>query len=194
MPSSRALQIQRNSQRRVSLRESVAYPLDLLYERAGVAPPLVKRIAADRIPPPYSGLLVHQNEMTSTLESHFGGPICVRVLSSFTKGPSYFRRVLLALKDTARPVAMGAVRIRLDVFSATVRARILSQRVPLGRILSEEGVPFRSCPTAFLQLAPNAEMMGVFWMPAAQPLYGRRTQLTLDRDRIGDIVEILPLV
>jgi chorismate-pyruvate lyase len=194
MPASRALQVHRNNQRRASLRDGLLYPLDLLYERAGVAPPLVKRIAAERIPAPYSGLLVHHNEMTSTLEGHFGGPICVRVLSSFSKGPSYFRRVLLTLKETARPVAMGAVRIRLDAFSATVRARILSQRVPLGRILSEEGVPFHSCPKAFLQVAPNPEMMGVFWMPEAQPLYGRRTELTLDGGRIGDIVEILPLV
>ena len=89
---------------------------------------------------------------------------------------------------------MGAVRIRLDAFSPAVRARILSQRTPLGRILGEEGLPFHSCPKAFLQVEPNAEMMGVFWMPAAQSLYGRRTELTLDGDRIGDIVEILPLV
>ena len=75
MPASRALQVHRNNQRRASLRDGLLYPLDLLYERAGVAPPLVKRIAADRIPAPYSGLLVHQNEMTSTLEGHFGAEI-----------------------------------------------------------------------------------------------------------------------
>ena len=194
MPAYRALQVHRNSQRRASVRDGLLYPLDLLYERAGVAPPLVKRIAADRIPAPYSDLLVHQNEMTSTLEGYFGGPMAVRVLSSFSRRHSYFRRVLLALKETARPVAMGAVHIRLDAFSPAVRTRILSQRTPLGRILSEEGLPFHSCPKAFLQVEPNAEMMGVFWMPATQSLYGRRTELTLDGDRIGDIVEILPLV
>ena len=35
--------------------------------------------------------------MTSTLEAHFGGSLTVRVLSSFSRGRSYFRRVLLAL-------------------------------------------------------------------------------------------------
>ena len=194
MPASRALQVPRHNDRRVVPRNRLLYPLDLLYERAGVAPPIAKRVAAEHIPSPYRDLLVHQNDMTSTLEGHFGGPLAVRVLSSFTKRPSYFRRVLLTLKQSARPVAMGAVRIRLDVFGPAVRTRILSQRVPLGRILREARVPFHSCPKAFLHVEPNAEMAGVFWMPESQPLYGRRTELTLAGQRIGDIVEILPLV
>ena len=194
MPASRALHVQGNSQRRAALRDGLLYPLDLLYERAGVVPPIARRIAADRIPFPYKNLLVHQKEMTSTLEGHFGGAMVVRVLSSFSKGPSYFRRVLLTLKETARPVAMGAVRIRLDALTPAVRTRILSQRLPLGRILRDDGIPFHSSPKAFLQVEPNAEMLGVFWMPERQTLYGRRTELKLDGDRIGDIVEILPLV
>ena len=127
MPASRALQVPRHNDRRAVPRDRLLYPLDLLYERAGVAPPIAKRVAAEHIPSPYSDLLVHQNEMTSTLEGHFGGPLAVRVLSSFTKRDAYFRRVLLTLQQSARPVAMGAVRIRLDVFSPAVRARILSQ-------------------------------------------------------------------
>ena len=64
---------------------------------------------------------------------------------------------------------------------------------PLGRVLREGG-PYVSRPTAFLEVTPNAEMMGVFWMPEPRTMYGRRTQVTLAGDRIGDIVEILPLV
>ncbi len=169
------------------------FPLDALYARAGVALPATRLTTAPRIPAPYQGLLVHQNEMTSTLERYFGGRVTVRVLSSFSKGRSYFRRVLLVLERSGRPVAMGAVRLRLDAFSGAVRARILGEKVPLGRVLSEAGVAYESRPTAFLQLTPNAEMMGVFWMPRARTLYGRRTQVTVGNDRIGDIVEILPL-
>jgi hypothetical protein len=47
---------------------------------------------------------------------------------------------------------------------------------------------------AFFELTPNAEMLGVFWMSEPQALYGRRTELTVAGDKIGDIVEILPLV
>jgi chorismate-pyruvate lyase len=170
------------------------YPLDVLYARAGTTVPDVARTTADRIPAPYHGLLVHQDEMTSTLENHFGGPVTVRVLSSFSRRRSYFRRVLLVLEATGRPVLMGAVRLRLDAFSPAVRARILSGQVPLGRILRDGGIRYESRPTAYFTVAPNAEMMGVFWMPSPRTIYGRRTWVTLGDARIGDIVEIIPLV
>jgi chorismate-pyruvate lyase len=175
-------------------RQGVLYPMDVLYAQAGIAGPVVKRTTADRIPPPYNTLLVHENEMTSTLEHHFDGPIAVRVLSTCTKGRSYFRRVLLVMATSGRPVAMGAVRIVLDRFSARIRARILGQQEPLGRVLRDAGIDYRSHPTAFLQVTPNSDMLGVFWMPERRTLYGRQTQVTLAGVRIGDIVEILPLV
>ena len=98
------------------------YPLDVLYARAGVTEPAVRPTTAERVPPPYRGLLVHQNEMTSTLEAHFGGPVTVRVLSSFSKGQSYFRRVLLVLEGTGTPVAMGAIiaATQVAVYGAVV--------------------------------------------------------------------------
>jgi chorismate-pyruvate lyase len=154
----------------------------------------VKPTTAGRIPSPYRELLVHENEMTSTLEQHFGGPVTVRVLSSFSSGRSYFRRVVLALERTGRPVALGAVRLRLDAFSLGVRARILGEKVPLGRILTNAGVQYGSHPTAFFEVMPSAEMMAMFWMSRARTMYGRRTQLTVGADRAGDIVEIIPLV
>jgi hypothetical protein len=194
MPGTRIRQLQRQQGRGVASTNGILYPLDALYARAGIAGPVVKRTTAQRIPSPYNGLLVHQNEMTSTLERHFGGRVAVRVLSTFSRGRSYFRRVLLALEDTGRPVSMGAVRLRLDAFSPAVRARILGEKTPLGRILSDAGIRYSSRPTAFLALTPNAEMLAVFWMSAPRTLYGRQTQLTVAGEAIGDIVEILPLV
>ena len=196
MAGTRTLQLHRPKNRKAAPTNGIVYPLDALYERAGIAGPAVKRTTAERIPSPYHSLLVHEKEMTATLERHFGGRVAVRVLSTFSKGRSYFRRVLLTMESTGRPVAMGAVRLALDAvaFSPAVRARILSQKVPLGRILSEAGVRYESIPTAFLEVTPNAEMMGVFWMSEPRRLYGRRTRLTVAGERIGDIVEIIPLV
>ncbi len=51
-----------------------------------------------------------------------------------------------------------------------------------------------SRPKLFLSLTPNPEMMGVFWMREPRTLYGRRTEMIHDGTKIGDIVEILPLV
>ncbi len=171
----------------------VLYPLDLVYARAGVALPKVKVVPPNQIPQPYRSLLVHDVDMTMTLERHFGDRVTLRPLSTFTVGRSYFRRVLLVQEYSGRPVEMGAIRIRLDAFSQRVQAKIRRNEIPLGRLLKEGKVEYRSHATAFLAITPNAEMMGVFWMREPRTLYGRRTEVIRSGSKVGDIVEVLPM-
>jgi hypothetical protein len=172
----------------------VLYPLDFAYTLAGVAPPQVKQVPPEDIPFPYRSLLVHERDMTLTLEEHFGGRVVLRPLAVFARGAWYFRRVLLVQEYSGRPVEMGAIRMKLDAFRPRIRAAILRHEVPLGRILSDAGVDHQSQPRAFLAVTPNPEMMGVFWMREPRTLYGRRTEVFLSGAKIGDIVEVLPLV
>ena len=116
------------------------FPLDFVYARSGVELPQVKPIDPDDIPPPYRSLLVHQIDMTLTLERHFGGRVTLRPLSTFLKGGWYFRRVLLAQEYTGRPVEMGAIRIKVSAFPERIRRQILKNDVPLGRLLRDGGV------------------------------------------------------
>ncbi len=192
--------IVRSLPRRVSRRATprgrtrAPYPLDVVYAQAGIEPPRTRPVAPERIPGPYRSLLVHERDMTLTLEAHFGGRVALRALSTFHDGRSYFRRVLLVQEYSARPVEMGAIRIDLKAFTPRIRAAILRNEVPLGRVLRDGGVDYRSRPTQFLSVEPNSEMMGVFWMREPRTLYGRQTQMEVDGRKIGDIVEILPLV
>ena len=191
-----ALRAVRSPRARPSTRRvpSPLHPLDLAYTRAGLEPPAAKAIAPDDIPQPYRSLLVHQRDMTLTLEAHFGGRVVLRPLSTFVNGPWYYRRVLLAQEYSGRPVEMGAIRIRLAALPRKVQAEIRRNVVPLGRILRDGGVDFTSMPREFFAVTPNPEMMGVFWMREPRTLYGRRTEVLLDGRAIGDIVEVLPLV
>jgi hypothetical protein len=173
---------------------SPLHPLDLAYTRAGLEPPAATAIAPDRIPQPYRSLLVHQRDMTLTLEAHFGGRVVLRPLSTFVSGPWYYRRVLLAQEYSGRPVEMGAIRMKLAALPRKVQLEIRRNRVPLGRILRDGGVDFTSMPREFFAVTPNPEMMGVFWMREPRTLYGRRTEVLLGGRVIGDIVEVLPLV
>jgi hypothetical protein len=173
---------------------SALHPLDVAYTRAGLEPPTSTPIGPDEIPQPYRSLLVHQRDMTLTLEAHFGGRVALRPLSTFTSGPWYYRRVLLAQEYSGRPVEMGAIRMKLAALPRKVQAEIRRNRVPLGRLLRDAGVDFTSMPREFFAVEPNAEMMGVFWMREPRTLYGRRTEVLLDGKVIGDIVEVLPLV
>ena len=172
----------------------ILYPLDLVYARAGVDLPRARTVAPHEIPLPYRALLVHESDMTLTLERHFGGRVVLRSLSTFTIGEWYFRRVLLVQERSGRPVEMGAIRMKLGVFSARIRRQILANQIPLGRILRDGKVEYTSRPCAFLSVMPNGEMMGAFWMREPSPLYGRRTEMYQQGAKIGDIVEVLPLV
>ena len=170
------------------------YPLDLVYRRAGVEIPRIKVVTPNDIPLPYRSLLVHDNDMTLTLERHFGDKVVLRPLSTFSIGGSYYRRVLLVQAYSGRPVEMGAIRMKLDAFSGRLRKSILGNKIPLGRILRDGRFRYSNRVKAFLALTPNPDMMGVFWMRERRVLYGRRTELVRDGVKIGDIVEVLPMV
>ena len=170
------------------------YPLDVVYRRAGVDIPKVQIIAPEDIPLPYRSLLVHDSDMTLTLERHFGDRVVLRPLSTFSIRGSYYRRVLLVQAYSGRPVEMGAIRMRLDAFNQRLRAQILKNETPLGRILRDGRFRYSSRVKAFLAITPNPEMMGVFWMRECRVLYGRRTELIRHGVKIGDIVEVLPMV
>ena len=183
-----------SGRRPAAQRKSLLYPLDLVYRRAGIDVPAFEVVEPDDIPLPYQALLVHDSDMTLTLERHFGGRVVLRPLSTFTLGGSYFRRVLLVQEYAGRPVEMGAIRMELDAFDAPLRRQILDNRIPLGSILRDGRFEYTSRVKAFLQLVPNPEMMGVFWMRESRVLYGRRTEIIRRGRKIGDIVEVLPLV
>jgi chorismate-pyruvate lyase len=184
----------RPSRRPRAASSRLLYPLDVVYQSAGVAMPVAKAIAPDEIPHPYRGLLSHRSDMTQTLERHYGGRINIRALSTSHRGRWYMRRVLLVQEYSGRPVEMGAIRIALDVFSARVRAEILKGHLPLGRIMRDAALDYHSRPRAFFEITPNSDMMGVFWMREPRALYGRQTEVTLGGSKFGDIVEVLPLV
>ena len=182
------------NRRIVARRRGLLYPLDMVYRRAGIDLPAFEVVAPDDIPLPYRALLVHDSDMTLTLERHFGGRVVLRPLSTFSLGGSYFRRVLLVQEYAGQPVEMGAIRMELDAFDATLRRQILDNEIPLGSILRDGRFEYTSRVKAFLQLMPNPEMMGVFWMREPRVLYGRRTEIVRRGRKIGDIVEVLPLV
>ena len=192
-PNRRVLRFRPPAPRVRPSKQGILYPFDEACRYAGVAVPVAKRTSQDRIPSPYAGLLVHQNGLTLALERHFGS-IGMRVLAVRAKGWRYLRHVLLVREDSGRPVAMGTMSIDLGAFNPRVRARVLRADAAFGRILREARLEYRSTPRAFLEVTPSVTMMGVFWMREPQTLYGRQTEISIGGRKLGDIVEILPLV
>ena len=118
---------------------SQVHPLDEFYVRAGRALLPFTVVSGDAVPEPYRALLVHERDMTRTLEQHHGGAIHLRVLSSHQAGEAYWRESVLELDGSDRAVEFGAIKIHLDRFPEPWRTQILEEHLPLGGILNADG-------------------------------------------------------
>lgn len=172
---------------------SLVHPLDEFYAAAGETLPPLEQIDGAAMPEPYRTILVHQNDMTPTLEKFHRCAVHLEVLSRRTRGNSYYREVVLRLDGSNRPVEFGAIKINLVLFSPEAREAILRERLPLGHILQQYQIPHASRPSAYLRLASDKLINSVLELTGAQVLYGRRnTHFDPQQRPLAEIVEILP--
>ena len=177
----------------LSRQNHIAHPLDEFYANARQPMPAWQTIDAEEIPDPYKQLLVHESDMTSTLEHFHEQRIHLRVLNRRQRDHAYTREVVLELDDSNTPVEFGAIKIYLANFPAAARERILEAHWPLGRILKEFKLSYLSRPKAFLQIASDRLISGALQLAGTHRLYGRCNRLSDPQGNpLADIVEILP--
>lgn len=172
--------------------ETLAHPLDLFYAEAGLTLPPIQRIEGQIVPQPLRQLLVHDHDMTPTLEAYHGQSIHIRVLRRRRVGGEYHREVVLHLDETAEPVQFGANRIILRKFPEEAQRLILLEREPLGHILRDFGVTHTCEPNAFLRVASDPLINEALGLRGAHILYGRHNRLyDPEGQLISEVVEIL---
>ncbi|MEM1179748.1 MAG: hypothetical protein AAGM22_15485 [Acidobacteriota bacterium] len=157
-------------------------------------PPVVElEISADaRMPAPYRQLLVHQRDMTSTLEHFHGEASVLEVLAHRQTPRRLLRKVLLRGRESAKIQEFGAIRIELERFSEPPRRAILEGKMPLGAILAHFGVPYRSRPQRFFAIRCAGELCTRLGHAETGYLFGRRNLLVGDEGTLAEVVEILP--
>ena len=169
------------------------YPLDEFYARAGLPLPKIERVAGDEVPEPYRSLLVHERDMTPTLENFHHSAIHLRILQREQRGDFYFRQVALQLTGSNKPVEFGANKVSLLLFPAKARQLILEERVPLGRILRDCEIGHTTIAKAFFRIIPDELICEALALKKAVVLYGRRANiLDMQKRPLSEIVEILP--
>jgi hypothetical protein len=145
------------------------------------------------MPEPYRSLLVHERDLTPTLEEACRCNIQLRVLRYKRRDHLVSRQVALVPEGSVKPVAFGAIRIDLEHFSPEARALVLERRQPLGTILRTQGVEHISCPDAFFQVRSDAVINDALQLVGACLLFGRRNVITDAAQRtLAQVVEILP--
>jgi chorismate-pyruvate lyase len=172
-----------------------AHPLDELYAKAGLTLPQIQTLPGEEVPEPFRKLLVHEGDMTPTLEKFHESSIHLNVLGREQRHDFYYREVLLLADDSERVVEFGAIKINLAYFPAQARQEILREYLPLGTILARYKIDHTSRPKAFLKVQSDAFMNGVLGLSGTQTLFGRRNTLSnLQGQSLAEIVEILPPV
>jgi hypothetical protein len=171
----------------------IAYPLDDFYAQAQRPLPSIVAVNGADVPEPYRTLLVHDADMTPTLQNYFGDEIHLRVIRSQQRDDAYYREVVLLLDKTNEAVEFGAIKINLNLFSAAARKAILEENLPLGHVMADSRVKHTSRPKAFLKIQADQFISEALAVKEGLTLYGRRNTLFDPQHRpLAEIVEILP--
>jgi chorismate-pyruvate lyase len=173
--------------------ENLLDPLDQFYPVPGVPVPEATKIEVDCIPEPYRSLLVHENDMTPTLEAAYRQRIHIRLISRKVEDDVLLRQVVLVLDNDERPVEFGAIRIQLNQLPPEARQLILENKLPLGRLLQDFFIQHSSQPVGYFEVKADGRIGEAIYVPSQQRLYGRRNKLLMPSGEVlAEVVEILP--
>jgi chorismate-pyruvate lyase len=172
---------------------NLLYPLSEFYEQSGLPLPAVSRVEGQDIPEPCQSLLVHERDLTPTLESAYQRNMLLRVLHHTLSDSVLSRQVVLVPRGAATPAAFGAIKIYLENFPSRARALILEFRQPLGTILRTQQIGHASRPGAHIRIKPDDLVTNALRLADPGVLYGRRNVLLDAAHRVlARVVEILP--
>jgi hypothetical protein len=149
-----------------------------------------QHVAAQLVPEPYKGLLVHDRHMTLAMEEFHNSPVVVEVLDRKLAKNIYSRMILLKRSSDGAVVQFAVISFDLDLVLPAVREEILSERTPLGRILINYNV-FR-----YVDLGPvfrvtmGSEFARLCGRPAGETTYGRMATIFCNQHPAVDLLEV----
>ena len=149
-----------------------------------------EHVAKEATPEPYHRMLVHEHHMTISMESFHDCTVDVEVMASRFEDGLYLRKIRLHKSGTKNAIQFGYVRFNLDYVTAKVRAEILAEKTPLGRVLIQHNV-FRHVDLgAILRFTAGPGMAEYLNMNVGQTTYGRLATIFCNGVPAIDLLEV----
>ncbi len=161
-------------------------------EACHLAPDALQPRPPDTLPEPAKQLLVHANDMTSTLATFHESLLRVEILQH-RRDDLYLREVFLRTIATDTIVEYGVIAIALDQFTSPQQEAIEGGHAPLGGLLHRFNIPFTSAPIGFF--AVSGERLATTPLTVARDgvCHGRFNRLAKPTgEPLAWILEILP--
>ena len=172
---------------------SLLLPLHYFYAREGIDLPKIELLAGGQLPEPQQSLLVHDRDMTSTLKMFHAADVALEVLTHERSEDYLMRMVVLRNAETDEPIEFGALGVRLEKFEGPLREAIAEGRGPLGGLLEQYLIDYRSSPKSYFRVPADPHIARALEAREGATLYGRCNELTDPEGfAFADIVEILP--
>ena len=149
-----------------------------------------EHVAKEATPEPYHRMLVHEHHMTISMESYHDCTVDVEVIASRFEDGLYLRKIRLHKSGTRDAIQFGYVRFNLDFVTEKVRTEILSEKIPLGRVLIQHNV-FRHVDLgAILRFTAGPGMAEYLQMDVGQTTYGRLATIFCNGSPAIDLLEV----
>ncbi len=171
-------------------------PINEWRKRAAFFPgakPLVSQIEPvpeSNTPEPYRALLSHNRHMTAMMEQYHGSRVDVHVLARRTDETLYSRQIILTKSDTGAVVQFAFAHFDLNDVPEDIRAEILGEQIPLGRVLMSHGLECRIEVDAILKLTVAEGLAELLQCPVGVPTYGRIAHILCDGHPTFGVIEI----
>ena len=171
---------------------------------------------SDAVPQPFRQLLDHHSHMTVTMESFYGQPVSLEVLSVAERTQSQihefgYRREITLHCSRVNPTAIigstvgsssvsgpivqyGIVGIALELLPQSVANMIRAETAPLGRILIEAGLHRRVHDVALLKIEPGPHLRQILAEEASAEMpvtYGRVATIDVDERPVISLLEVV---
>jgi len=171
-------------------------PLDELARLTSLFPedePLLasaEYVAKSQVPEPYQRMLVHEHHMTITMEEYHGCSVEVQVLDRHSEGDIYCRKIVLVKAGTNEVVQFGFVRFDFQYVTDAVRDEIVSEDIPLGRVLINHNVLRQIDLGAILNITAGPGLAKSLQMKEGDVTYGRLATIFCNGRPAVDLFEV----